>query len=132
MFDFGHDAQHLLNELDRPAMSTTAYDTAWVARVPALNDSCERDFPEALEWLRRHQHPDGSWGSRQKYYHDRVICTLNALIALAEYGHEPADRLMIQRGESYLHGNVPHLSSEPHETVGFELIVPTLTERARF
>lgn len=131
MCDLTRDAGQLLSELDQPAMSITAYDTAWLARVPGAAGAGRRDFPEALDWLRSHQHPDGSWGSQLAHYHDRVICTLNALVALAESGDEATDGEAIRRGEDYLRRNVSNLSRDQHETVGFELIVPTLLGRAR-
>ncbi|HTP07297.1 MAG TPA: hypothetical protein VMP08_03555 [Anaerolineae bacterium] len=131
MSDFNQEVIQLLTELDQPAMSSTAYDTAWLARVPGEAHWTQRAFPEALEWLRCHQHADGSWGSQLVHYHDRVICTLNALIALAEYGIESADRAAIRRGETYLHHAALHLACDAHDTVGFELIVPTLLEQAR-
>src|SRR5512143_2784909 len=131
MYDLTCEAHQLLGELDQPVMSTTAYDTAWLARVPNETDAASPDFPQALEWLRCHQHADGSWGSQLVHYHDRVICTLNALIALAEYGTAPEDADVIRRGERALRHYALHLARDADDTVGFELIVPTLLKRAR-
>ena len=79
MFDLENDARQLLNELDHTAISNTVYDTAWVARVPEGNGSSAPAFPEALEWLRQNQYPDGSWGAPINYYHDQIISTLSAM-----------------------------------------------------
>jgi halimadienyl-diphosphate synthase len=131
MCDLNHKVHQLLGELDQPAMSTTAYDTAWLAQVPGETDATSHDFPRALEWLRDHQHGDGCWGSQLVHYHDRVICTLNALIALTEYGTEAGDGEAIRRGETALQRNALHLDRDAHETVGFELIAPTLLKQAQ-
>jgi len=112
-------------------MSNSAYDTAWVARVPQNGTHSRSAFPEAMEWLRRNQYPDGSWGGSIRYYHDRTISTLAAIVALAELGNGNGDRAAVGRGENYIHRNIQYLHHDPCETVGFELIVPTLLEKAQ-
>jgi halimadienyl-diphosphate synthase len=131
MFDLKNDARQLLNELDQTAMSNTVYDTAWVARVPEGNGSSVPAFPETLEWLRKDQYPDGSWGSKIEYYHDQIISTLAAIVALAEHNHCPQDTEAIRRGERYIQQNIQFLHRDPYETVGFELILPILLEKAQ-
>ena len=66
MLDLLGDARELLDELDFRSMSNSAYDTAWVARVPSNGASSGSAFPEALDWLRQNQYPDGSWGGEVK------------------------------------------------------------------
>ncbi len=131
MFNLYQEARQLLTESNQAAMSNTAYDTAWVARVPG-SDGSSSAFPEALDWLRQNQYADGSWGSVVESYHDRIISTMAAIIALAERGDRPRDAEIIRQGESYAHRNVQFLRTEPEtETVGFELILPTLLDKAR-
>ena len=120
----------LLEGLDQTAFSSTAYDTAWVAQVPDSDGSPNPAFPQALDWLRHNQNIGGSWGSRIEYYHDRVISTLAALIALAEHGDDPQDGERIKQGEQYVHYGMQRLDLDPCDTVGFELILPTLMDRA--
>jgi halimadienyl-diphosphate synthase len=131
MFDLTSDARQLLGELDQVAMSNTAYDTAWVARVPEGNGSSAPAFPEALEWLQQRQYPDGSWGSGIAYYHDRVISTLAAVVTLAEHSTDSQYAGAVQRGEQYIQQSMQFLHRDPFETVGFELIFPTLLKKAR-
>lgn len=131
LVDLEHDARQLLNELDQVAMSNTAYDTAWVARVPSAAGSSTSAFPGALEWLRQSQRPDGSWGAKIEYYHDLVISTLVAIVALAECGDGSQDAEAIRRGESCLQQSIHNLHRDPYETVGFELILPTLLQEAQ-
>ena len=61
----------LLERIGQSDMLTTAYDTAWVARLCEI----DRDLGlPALEWLCSNQLPDGSWGTAKSYYYpDRVI-----------------------------------------------------------
>jgi halimadienyl-diphosphate synthase len=125
------EARRLLYQPVRIAASTTAYDTAWTARVPDAHLPSLPAFPEALEWLRNHQRLDGSWGGQIEYYHDRVISTLVAITTLARDGGRRRNAAMIQKGETYLRRSIRQLHYDPYETVGFELIFPTLWREAQ-
>jgi halimadienyl-diphosphate synthase len=109
-------------------MMTTAYDTAWVAR---LNELDEPIGEQALEWLRKHQLANGSWGtSKLHYHHDRVICTLAAISALARSGRTD-DRIRCRRARWALELDLKGLQADSAgETAGFEMIVPTLLAEA--
>ncbi len=120
----------LLAKLDHKAFSGNAYDTAWVARVMDPANQRQSSYPKALDWIRNHQYPDGSWGGSIEYAHDRIISTLNALVTMAQVGTQPGDPLAISRGERYIWQNFDRLVREPHDTVGFELIVPVLFDHA--
>ena len=98
------------------SISMSAYDTAWVAWL----------MPEARDWLVDAQHPDGSWGADLEYYHDRVISTLSAINALAATSSNGHDLTRIERGIKYLERAASCLSRDPTETVGFELLAPSL------
>ena len=114
-----------------PGLSDTAYDTAWVAAVPAVEDRRSARFPSSLQWLVENQLPDGSWGGSIRYEHDRILCTLAALVPLATFGRRASDHESVTAGTRYLwqHGHL--LPTEPVQPVGFELLLPTLVERAR-
>ena len=72
--------EKLIDEIGPGHMASTAYDTAWAAR---LGDIDWNISSRSLAWLAENQLPDGSWGpSAPFYYHDRVIGTLAAMIAL--------------------------------------------------
>jgi halimadienyl-diphosphate synthase len=111
----------------------TSYDTAWVAALqdPAssASDPVPR-FPAALEWLADHQYPDGSWGCSWPYYHDRLISTLRAVLTLHQQAYSTTDRRRVERGIGYIWRNAERLRQDPWETVGFELIFPTLLAEA--
>jgi halimadienyl-diphosphate synthase len=128
------DIYQLLREIGPGRMTNTAYDTAWVARLGELDKPIS---DRALDWICRHQLLDGSWGARDiKYYHDRVISTLAAMIALAKRGRRAEDRHQIERGQMALEmlarGATRGLTSDPNgATIGFEMIVPTLLAEAQ-
>ncbi len=122
-------ARTLVSELGG-RMNASPYDTAWLARLPS-DDGAGARWPDLLDWLLEHQWPDGSWGGEIAYYHDRILCTLMAVIALSE--RAPGARVIdaVQRGERYLWRHFHNLHHDPVELVGFELIFPTLLAQAR-
>ena len=107
--------------------SGVAYDTSWVAR---LTDSGGTPlFPECTQWLLTHQKSDGSWGSQTLQYHDRILSTLGALIALKNvYG----DRFSasIEGGERYIWENIGNLAQDGNRLIGSELLLPALMHQA--
>jgi halimadienyl-diphosphate synthase len=123
----------LIDEIGPGHMSSTAYDTAWTARLGEIDWSLSS---QALSWLAEHQLPDGSWGaSAPMYYHDRVLCTLAAMIALSYRGRRGQDRIQIENGklalERIVSGATMGLQADPNgATVGFEMIAPTLAAEA--
>lgn len=125
--------QQLLNEIGVGKMSSLAYDTAWIARLGEIDWELSS---HALEWLCENQLPDGSWGAKEPfYYHDRVISTLSAMIALTHRGRRAKDRAQIEKGlmalEKITSGATQGLQADFNgATVGFEMIVPTLVEEA--
>ncbi|MBC8333165.1 MAG: cyclase [Anaerolineae bacterium] len=122
------EVKKLLQEIGPGRMMSTAYDTAWVARLVELGEPMGE---QALEWLREHQLPDGSWGAyAPRYYHDRMISTLAAMTALGRYGTDK-DKPRIERARMGLDIAARGLRADPvGETIGFELIVPTLLDEA--
>lgn len=127
--DLHQNIRQLLKEIGPGLITSSAYDTAWVARLDELGEPLGE---QALEWLRAHQLPDGSWGaSEPRYDHDRLICTLAAMIALARR-KEARDRTRLQRAQRALETAAKGLRADPAgETVGFEMIVPTLLAEAK-
>jgi halimadienyl-diphosphate synthase len=108
--------------------SNTVYDTAWLARLIDVDEELGRP---ALEWLAERQLPDGSWGAEAPHYHyDRLICTLSALTALEKFDCiTPTDNL---RAQIAIEREVRGLFADPAgETIGFEMIAPTLMNEAR-
>ena len=123
----------LIDEIGPGHMGSTAYDTAWAARLGEIDWNLSS---HALSWLSENQLPDGSWGApAPMYYHDRVLCTLAAMIALSYQGRRIRDRARIEKGklalERIVGGATQGLQSDPNgATVGFEMIAPTLATEA--
>ena len=87
----------LIEEIGPGHMASTAYDTAWAARLGEIDWNISS---QALSWLAENQLADGSWGApAPMYYHDRVICTLAAMIALSVQGRRGHDKTQIERGK---------------------------------
>ena len=127
-----HTSASLLGTPERrPGIAATAYDTAWVASIPAPGDRGLPAYPSALQWLVERQHPDGSWGGAVRYEHDRILSTLAALPTFAAFDHTGRHQDAVRAGTRYLWSHGHLLASEPIELVGFELLVPALIHRAR-
>lgn len=119
----------LMNNLGTGYMSSSAYDTAWLARLGDISSDLSEP---ALEWLRSNQLKDGSWGSPDlEYHHERLICTISAINALARYGnHRDVER--VQRGQATLHRWMSGFMNDfAGATIGFELLIPTLLDEAK-
>lgn len=133
MTDNTDEIQRLLRKIGPGRMSSTAYDTAWIARLGEVDQALSN---HAIEWICENQLPDGSWGARDiYYYHDRVICTLSAMIALTYRGRRAYDQKQISLGltalEQIVNGATKGLQADPNgATIGFEMIIPTLVAEA--
>jgi halimadienyl-diphosphate synthase len=123
-----HSIESTLREIGAGEMCSTAYDTAWIARLAKLGEPMG---DQALDWLREHQLPDGTWGAKSPtLYHDRLVCTLAATIALSMHGNG-SDKTRLERARTALETVIPAISTDVMiETVGFEVIVPTLFDEA--
>jgi halimadienyl-diphosphate synthase len=115
-------------EAARP-IQPTDYDTCWVARL--TNPDGTLAYPDLLWRLLERQHPDGSWGGRIPYTHDRLLTTLAIVLLLVRFGHRQHDHAQLRAGERYIWQHARNLQYEAHRTVGFEMILPTLLAEAR-
>lgn len=110
-------------------MTGVAYDTAWVARI--TDNFGKSLFPECVCWLLENQKSDGSWGCQIMHYHDRVLSTLSAVMALKEINYQKY-RTRIEKGEEFLWENVHLLEKDSYRLIGSELLLPSLIEQAEF
>jgi len=122
------ETKELIQQLGSSKINHAAYDTAWVAQLSELGEPMGA---QALDWLRENQLPDGSWGGDNVAYgHDRVICTLPAMIALARWGNN-GDEKYLERARIGLDMALNSLSTDiAGATVGFEMLVPELLDSA--
>lgn len=119
---------HVLDMLGTSNMDSVSYDTAWIARLSL--DYPNDGFDEALAWLRRNQHEDGSWGSSIMHYHDRIICTLGAILALYYAGTGRSDEMRIKRGEHFLWQQNGRLHFDASETIAYPVLALSLVQEA--
>src|SRR5262245_51669179 len=120
--------EQTLSYLGKGAMTSAAYDTAWAARLARQFPGY--DFEAAIAWLRQHQHADGSWGDSEIHYHDRIICTLSAIIALKAVGRESRDEQRIKRGETFLWRASGQLRRDANDTIAFPVLALSLITEA--
>ncbi|BBX98191.1 type B diterpene cyclase [Mycobacterium lacus] len=114
-------------------ISSTAYDTAWVARLGQIDDGLG-DL--AVDWLCENQLSDGSWGAAFPFcYADRLLSTLAAMISLVSGNHRRTYARHVQKGllalQNLASAAVEGFGLDMNDaTVGFELIAPTLVAEA--
>jgi len=110
-----------------------AYDTAWALSM-AVHLNMKELADKLLFWVLSHRHGDGSWGSTYENYHERVLCTLAAVIALSEYkkkfGFGKSVESAINNGLEYLWDNIKKVEFERYSTIAFEVLLPSLMDRA--
>ncbi|MBN2303778.1 MAG: hypothetical protein JXQ72_04845 [Anaerolineae bacterium] len=124
----GERVEQLLDVLGETRLDSAPYDTAWVARLGA--DFDDPAFTHALEWVRKHQQPDGSWGAEPLYYHDRFVSTLASLIALQTAGGTAEDKRKIEHGERFLWENLGRLNVDSGDTIAFPILIVSLLREA--
>nr|UPQ49775.1 kolavenol synthase [Odontoschisma prostratum] len=108
------------------AITKSPYDTAWVAMVPAFDDSDRPQFPKSLQWILDNQLPDGSWGDSDYFsYCDRVCNTVACIVSLKTW---KAGSGAVKRGVEFIQRNLQALETEEqaHMTIGFEIVFPAL------
>ncbi|KAJ8775424.1 hypothetical protein K2173_023189 [Erythroxylum novogranatense] len=72
-------------------LSASPYDTAWVAMVPSPEEKTKQSeplFPESLDWVTKHQRPDGSWcldDAHPLLVKDALSSTLACVLALNKW-----------------------------------------------
>ncbi|HNB41608.1 MAG TPA: hypothetical protein PLG52_08910, partial [Anaerolineales bacterium] len=134
MLNIDEEVKKVLNEVGPGRMSSTAYDTAWVARLGEIDKDLS---DQAVNWLLENQLPDGSWGASDVfYYHDRVISTLIAMIALKEHGGNSHHQAQVEKGVEALEritsdGEHSFASDLNGATVAFEMVAPILLAEAK-
>ncbi|XP_024536913.1 copalyl diphosphate synthase 2-like [Selaginella moellendorffii] len=111
-------------------ISRSAYDTAWVARVPALDGSNSPQFPMCLDWIIKNQFEDGSWGDKDLFFtYERVCSTLACVISLKIWNTQEKH---IEKGLEFIRRTMPALETEEsaHMLIGFEIVFPAMLDEA--
>ena len=100
-----------------------AYSTAWAARMTA--EDRRPVFPQARQWLREHQHANGSWGGVVPNPYDRLVSTLAAVLALYTVDEQWASAA-VRSGVDYLREHATDWRGAVGEPIGFEVVAPFL------
>jgi halimadienyl-diphosphate synthase len=114
-------------------MSPAAYDTAFVARLRAIDNPNELAYPQTLRWLLRSQNPDGSFGTMLPIPKEKLVTTLSAVIALADLPQPLQDgpaHVARVKALRYLYEDTVGWQTGP-DTAGFELLLPALLDEAK-
>nr|UNZ11787.1 ent-copalyl diphosphate synthase [Scutellaria barbata] len=121
----------MLQSMGDGEISSSPYDTAWVALVPDVGGSGLPQFPSSLEWISKNQLSDGSWGDTCTFsIYDRIINTLACVVALKHWNIHP-DKT--HQGILFIKSNIYKLEgeNEEHMPIGFEVAFPSLIEIAK-
>nr|AOG18236.1 diterpene synthase [Taiwania cryptomerioides] len=126
------EIKELFNSMKDGEISPSAYDTAWVARVPAIDGSAEPQFPQMVDWVLENQLPDGSWGEKRRFLAcDRLLNTLACLVTLTFWG---VGNNQVQRGLVFLRRNREGMIKKAlghRQSKGFEMVFPALLNEAK-
>ncbi|OCK76819.1 hypothetical protein K432DRAFT_264366, partial [Lepidopterella palustris CBS 459.81] len=117
-------------------MSVSIYDTAWASMVFKAHDAeAGWLFPESFLFILDHQLTDGSWPSESCDL-DGILNTLAGLLALLIHREKgagtnsdvPQDLLSrISKATVWLERKLEHWDPSACDSVGFEVLIPSLT-----
>nr|UZM18091.1 ent-kaurene synthase [Gymnaconitum gymnandrum] len=127
------DAKEKISQIfNKVQLSTSSYDTAWVAMVPSLDSSVSPYFPECLNWILENQHPDGSWGLTQQHpllLKDTLSSTLASILALKRWN---IGEDHVNKGLQFITSNFAAATDEKQRNpIGFDIIFPGMIEYAQ-
>eukprot|EP01018_Ginkgo_biloba_P029276 Gb_13700 [translate_table: standard] len=108
-------------------ITPSAYDTAWFARVPAIDGSVHPQFPATLEWLLQNQLNDGSWGLESHFLISN--CLLNTLLSILTLTAWNTGNAHIHQGAILL--SFSRLFYSNNFPMKFKIMFPALLEEAK-
>ncbi|KAJ7559127.1 hypothetical protein O6H91_04G071300 [Diphasiastrum complanatum] len=130
--DLVETVRKMLRSMGDGDISKSAYDTAWVAVVPSLDDGYEGpQFPKCVEWIINNQLPDGSWGDPDFFLaFDRVCSTLACIVALSTWKVGNAN---VEKGISFINSRIQAMEGDDinHMPIGYEIVFPAILEKAQ-
>ncbi|KAK6268819.1 hypothetical protein QUC31_012979 [Theobroma cacao] len=117
-------------------VSPSAYDTAWLAMIPADSNSqpCSAPmFKDCLDWVLNNQTEEGYWGERDAHGNptiESLPATLACLIALKKWNVGIEN---VERGLTFIQANVEKLHKRNHNRFPrwFTIVFPEMIEFAR-
>nr|AQT03468.1 levopimaradiene synthase [Ginkgo biloba] len=113
-------------------ISPSAYDTAWIARVSAIDGFARPQFPQALEWVLNNQLADGSWGEESVFLaYDRVLNTLASVITLKAWN---TGNVHVQKGLDFIRKHAEEMVDEAENHTRpskFDMVFPAMLNDAK-
>nr|QWV53995.1 kaurene synthase-like 4 [Chamaecyparis formosensis] len=98
------------NFMEDGEIGPSAYDTAWLARIPAIDGSRNPQFPQTLKWITDNQLRDGSWGQENVFLvSDRILNTLACVISLTIWN---TSKTHVQRGLDFIRRHAKRMMEE--------------------
>eukprot|EP01018_Ginkgo_biloba_P030117 Gb_06621 [translate_table: standard] len=120
-----------LQSMNDGEINASAYDTAWVGRVRAIDGSARPQFPETIEWILKNQLADGSWGEDSIFLaYDRILNTLSCIITLAIW---KTGNTHVQKGVEFIRRHAELMTNEAdnHRLSGLEIVFPSMLKEAK-
>ncbi|CAL5183398.1 unnamed protein product [Lathyrus oleraceus] len=108
-------------------VTSSTYDTAWLAMIPDSEYPSQPMFKNYLEWLLNNQKPEGFWGEN-----DTIEClpaTIVSMVALTKWN---TATLMVEKGRLFIDANIDKLLNEVKEDCPhcLAIILPAMIELA--
>ncbi|KAH9306411.1 hypothetical protein KI387_010815 [Taxus chinensis] len=129
------EIKDIFHSMEDGKISPSAYDTAWVARVPAIAIDGSHDhplFPQTLKWICSNQLADGSWGeSTVSLASDRILHTLSCLISLTIWN---TGKIHVQKGLDFMRRHTQEMGKEVlanKTSKVFEMVFPAMLKEAK-
>lgn len=118
-------------EIGKGIIYSVYYDTAWLARIPSIEDLSKPAYPKVVASLLAKQNPDGTWCNLSAYnLCDALLSTLTVVLALDEW-----DSVRYQAEIQHAINGLGNLLNQPldihYETIGFEMLLPSLIQQCQ-
>ncbi|KAG9160945.1 hypothetical protein Leryth_023538 [Lithospermum erythrorhizon] len=117
--------------IQKPELSISAYDTAWVAMVPSQHCPQTPSFPHCVNWVLQNQCWDGSWRlphQSSDLLKDVLQSTLACVLALKKWGIGDEQ---INKGVQFIELNISSAIDENIlSPIGFDIIFPGMLQYA--
>ncbi|KAH9321008.1 hypothetical protein KI387_015647, partial [Taxus chinensis] len=104
------EIRNIFHSMEDRKTSPSAYDTAWIARIPAIDNPSQPQFPQTLKWVVCNQLADGSWEEESFYFpYDRLVSTLSCVITLRIW---KVVETQVQKGIDFVNKQIQRLDGE--------------------